>query len=78
VAEAEAAAAAEAEEELTGPDVIDVAEVDETETAAPENDSAENEVDDVSDEPAAEVVDMDDEDEDDTATADAETGEKGE
>jgi large subunit ribosomal protein L22 len=78
VAEAEAAAAAEAEEEVTVPDVIDVVEVDETETAAPENDTAENEVDDVSDEPAAEVVDMDDEDEDDTATADAETGEKGE
>ena len=75
---AEAAAAAEAEEEVTVPDVIDVVEVDETETAAPENDTAENEVDDGSDEPAAEVVDMDDEDEDDTATADAETGEKGE
>jgi len=80
VAEAEAAAAAEAEaeEEATLPDVIDVVEVDETENAAPGDDSAENEVDDVSDEPAAVVVDMDGEDEDDTAAADAETGEKGE
>jgi large subunit ribosomal protein L22 len=84
VAEAEAAAAAAAEEETTDPsviDVVDVVEVDETEAALPEgddteNDDTENEVDDVSDEGAAEVVDMDDED--DTATADAEAEEKGE
>jgi large subunit ribosomal protein L22 len=80
VAEAEAAAAAEAEEELTtgvvdGPE-LDVAEVDETDAEAPESDRAENEVDDVSDEGPAEVVDMDDED--DTAPAPAEAEEKGE
>jgi large subunit ribosomal protein L22 len=79
VAEAEAAAAAEAEEEALDPNVIDVpeldaAEVDEAE--APEDDSTENEVDDVSDEGAADVVDMDDEDE--TVEADADADEKGE
>jgi len=77
VAEAEAAAAAEAEEEVTtDPSVIDVVEVDEAEAALPEGDTAENEVDDVTDETAAEVVDMDDED--DTAAADADAEEKGE
>jgi large subunit ribosomal protein L22 len=79
VAEAEAAAAAEAEEEVIDPDVIDVAEVDATEAALPEgdtDDTAEDEVDDVSDEGPAEVVDMDDED--DTAAADADADEKGE
>jgi large subunit ribosomal protein L22 len=78
VAEAEAAAAAEAEP--IDPNVIDVAEVDETEAALPEGDTAENdtenEVDDISDEGPAEVVDMDDED--DTAAADADAEEKGE
>ncbi len=86
VAEAEAAAAAEAEEETVDPDVIDVpeleaAEVDEIEAGEPDDDSAEvdgaeYEVDDVSDEGAAEVVDMDDEDE--TVEADADADEKGE
>jgi len=81
VAEAEAAAAAEAEEETTDPSVIEGVEVDENEAALPEGDATEiddteNEVDDVSDEGAAEVVDMDDED--DTATADAEAEQKGE
>jgi large subunit ribosomal protein L22 len=72
VAEAAAAAAVEADEEvITDPNVIDVPELD---TA--ENEVTENEVDDASDESAAEVVDMDDED--DTATADADAGEKGE
>jgi large subunit ribosomal protein L22 len=80
VAEAEAAAA-EAEEEAIDPDVIDepeleVAEVDETPAGELEDDGAENEVDDVSDEGAAEVVDMDDEDE--TVEADADADEKGE
>jgi large subunit ribosomal protein L22 len=78
-AEAAAAAAAEAEEETSDPSVLDAVEVDETEAALPvgegdENDAVENEVDDVSDESPAEVVDMDDED--DTTSADAE--EKGE
>jgi large subunit ribosomal protein L22 len=78
-AEAAAAAAAEAEEETADPSVIDVVEVDETEAALPVgdadgNDSPENEVDDVSDEGPAEVVDMDDAD--DATSADAE--EKGE
>jgi large subunit ribosomal protein L22 len=80
VAEAEAAAAAEAEEELTTGVIdvpeLEVGEVDETAAEAPENDAAENEVDDVSDEGPAEVVDMDEED--DTATAQAEAEEKGE
>jgi large subunit ribosomal protein L22 len=85
VAEAEAAAAAEAEaeaeEESLTTDVIDVpelevAEVDETDAEAPDGGAAENEVDDVSDEGPAEVVDMDDED--DTATAQADAEEKGE
>jgi large subunit ribosomal protein L22 len=81
VAEAEAAAAAEAEEEATDPNVIDVpeldvAEVDEIGTEAADNGTAENEVDDVSDEGPAEVVDMDDEDE--TVEADADAEEKGE
>jgi large subunit ribosomal protein L22 len=84
VAEAEAAAAAEAEaeaEEEPTTGVIDVpelevGEVDETDAETPENDAAENEVDDVSDEGPAEVVDMDEED--DTATAQAEAEEKGE
>jgi large subunit ribosomal protein L22 len=80
VAEAEAAAA-EAEEEAIDPEVIDgpeldVAEVDEIEAGDAEDDGAENEVDDVSDEGAAEVVDMDDEDE--TVEADADADEKGE
>jgi large subunit ribosomal protein L22 len=78
VAEAEAAAAAEAEEEQTtgALDVpeLEAAEVDETVAEAPESEGAENEVDDVSDEGPAEVVDMDDED--DATSADAE--EKGE
>jgi large subunit ribosomal protein L22 len=87
VAEAEAAAAAEAEEESIGTDLVDgaeavadvpeldLAEVDETGT-----DDAEDEVDDVSDEGPAEVVDMDEDAdaEDDTATAQAEAEEKGE
>jgi large subunit ribosomal protein L22 len=77
VAEAEAAAAAEAEEETTtDPSVVDGVEIDETEAALPEGDAVENEVDDVSDEGPAEVVDMDDED--DTAAADADAEEKGE
>jgi large subunit ribosomal protein L22 len=88
VAEAEAAAAAEAEEESIGTDLVEGAEAvadvpeldlaggDETGAEAPESDSAENEVDDVSDEGPAEVVDMDDED--DTATAQADAEEKGE
>jgi large subunit ribosomal protein L22 len=83
VAEAEAAAAAEAEaeEEATDPNVIDVpeldvAEVDEVGTEVADNDTVENEVDDVSDEGPAEVVDMDDEDE--TVEADADAEEKGE
>jgi large subunit ribosomal protein L22 len=81
VAEAEAAAAAEAEEEAIDPSVIDATEVDETEAALPEgdasgSDTAENEVDGVSDEGPAEVVDMDDADE--TAAADADAEEKGE
>jgi large subunit ribosomal protein L22 len=84
VAEAEAAAAAEAEEESTAgvidaPELdapeLEVGEVDETDAEA-QNDAVENEVDDVSDEGPAEVVDMDEED--DTATAQAETEEKGE
>jgi large subunit ribosomal protein L22 len=83
VAEAEAAAAAEAEESTAGvidAPVIDapeleVGEVDEAEAGAG-NDTVENEVDDVSDEGPAEVVDMDEED--DTATAQAEAEEKGE
>jgi large subunit ribosomal protein L22 len=79
VAEAEASAAAVAEEEQTT-GVIDVpeleaAEIDETEAEVPEGDIAENEVDDVSDEGPAEVVDMEDED---TAAAQAEAEEKGE
>jgi large subunit ribosomal protein L22 len=81
VAEAEAAAAAEAEDEATDPSVIDVVEVDETEAALPvgEGDTAEYEVDDVTDEGSAEVVDMDDADDaDDTAAADADAEEKGE
>jgi large subunit ribosomal protein L22 len=79
-AEAAAAAAAEAEaEEEPTTGVIDapeleVGEVDETDAEGLEGDIAENEVDDVSDEGAAEVVDMDADD--DTASADAE--EKGE
>jgi large subunit ribosomal protein L22 len=83
-AEAAAAAAAEAEEEDTGSDVVDATELDvpelevgevaETDAATSEHDVAENEVDDVSDEGPAEVVDMDEED--DTTSADAE--EKGE
>jgi large subunit ribosomal protein L22 len=84
VAEAEAAAAAEAEEESTSgviaaPELetpeLEVGEVDATGADTAENDE-ENEVDDVSDEGPAEVVDMDEED--DTATAQAETEEKGE
>jgi large subunit ribosomal protein L22 len=84
VAEAEAAAAAEAEEESTAgvidaPELetpeLEVGEVDTTDAGTAEND-AENEVDDVSDEGPAEVVDMDEED--DTATAQAETEKKGE
>jgi large subunit ribosomal protein L22 len=67
---AEAAAAAEADEEV----ITDVSDVPELETA--EHEVTENEVDDVSDEGAAEVVDMDDDD--DTAAADADAGEKGE
>ena len=55
---------------------VEVGEVDETGVEAPEGDQAENEVDDVSDEGPAEVVDMDDED--DTASAQAEAEEKGE
>ena len=51
-------------------------EVDAIEAGEPEDDGAENEVDDVSDESAAEVVDMDDEDE--TVEADADADEKGE
>jgi large subunit ribosomal protein L22 len=78
-AAAEAAAAAEAEEEPTAgvSDVpeLEVAEVDETNAEVPEGDIAENEVDDISDEGPAEVVDMDD---DDTASAQAEAEEKGE
>jgi large subunit ribosomal protein L22 len=70
VAEAAAAVAAEADEEVIT-DVIDVPELE-----AAENEVTENEVDDVSDEGAAEVVDMDDDD--DTAAADADAGEKGE
>jgi large subunit ribosomal protein L22 len=78
---AEAAAAAEAEEEAITSDVTDAPELEaadvvETGAEAPESDGAENEVDDVSDESPAEVVDMDDED--DTATAQAEAEEKGE
>jgi large subunit ribosomal protein L22 len=85
---AESAAAAEAEEESIGTDLIDGAEavadvpeldlveVDETGTEAPGSEIAENEVDDVTDEGPAEVVDMDDED--DTAAAPAEAEEKGE
>ncbi len=91
VAEAEAAAAAEAEEEAIDSHVIDApeleaAEVDDVEVDDVENevseddgaedDGAENEVDDVRDEGAAEVVDMDDEDE--TVEADADADEKGE
>jgi large subunit ribosomal protein L22 len=76
-AEAAAAAAAEAEDETPDPSVIDVVEVDETEAELPVGDGVENEVDDVSDEGPAEVVDMDDADDaDDTTSADAE--EKGE
>jgi large subunit ribosomal protein L22 len=87
-AEAEAAAAAEAEEESIGTDLLDgaeavadvpeldLAEVDEADAEAPEIESEENEVDDVSDEGPAEVVDMDEED--DTATAPADAEEKGE
>jgi large subunit ribosomal protein L22 len=84
VAEAEAAAAAEAEEESTSgviaaPELetpeLEVGEVDATGADTAENDE-ENEVDDVSDEGPAEVVDMDEED--DTATAQAEAEEKGE
>jgi large subunit ribosomal protein L22 len=84
VAEAEAAAAAEAEEEAIDPSVIDVTEVDENETETPEldvaeSDSASSEVDDESDEGAAEVVDMDEADvADDTASAQVDTEEKGE
>jgi large subunit ribosomal protein L22 len=83
-AEAAAAAAAEAEEEITEADVVDatevevpeleVGDVDETDAETSEHDGAENEVDDVSDEGPAEVVDMDEED--DATSADAE--EKGE
>jgi large subunit ribosomal protein L22 len=83
-AEAAAAAAAEAEEEVTEADVVDateldvpeleVGDVDETDAETSEHDAAENEVDDVSDEGPAEVVDMDEED--DATSADAE--EKGE
>jgi large subunit ribosomal protein L22 len=88
VAEAEAAAAAEAEEESIGTDLLDgaeavadvpeldLAEVDEVDAEAPEIESEENEVDDISDEGPAEVVDMDEED--DTATAQADAEEKGE
>ncbi len=82
VAEAAAAAAVEADEEvITDPDAIDVPELDVAENDAADNETSENEVtenevDDVSDEGAAEVVDMDDED--DTAAADADAGEKGE
>jgi hypothetical protein len=85
VAEAEAAAAAEAEEESTAgvidtPNLdtpeLEVGEVDETGTEITEDDAAENEVDDVSDEGPAEVVDMDEDD--DTDSADAGAGEKGE
>jgi large subunit ribosomal protein L22 len=80
-AEAEAAAAAEGEEEAIDPSVVDVAEVDEPEVAeaeleTPENDSDANEVDDVTDEGPADVVDVDNED--DTAAADADAEEKGE
>jgi large subunit ribosomal protein L22 len=85
-AEAAAAGAAEAEEEGTGTDVVDapeldvpeleVGEVDETDADISEHGAAVNEVDDVSDEGPAEVVDMDDEDDTAAATADAE--EKGE
>jgi large subunit ribosomal protein L22 len=87
VAEAEAAAAEEAEEESIGTDLIDgaeavadvpeldLAEVDETDAETPENDDVESEVDDFSDEGPAEVVDMDEED--DTASAQAEAEEKG-
>ena len=90
VAEAEAAAAAEAEadEESIGTDLIDGAEavadvpeldlveIDETGAETPGSDEAENEVDDVSDEGPADVVDVDEED--DTATAQADAEEKGE
>jgi len=90
VAEAEAAAAAEAEadEESIGTDLIDGAEavadvpeldlveIDETGAETPGSDEAENEVDDVSDEGPAQVVDMDEED--DTAPAQADAEEKGE
>ena len=93
VAEAEAAAAAEAEvdEESIGTDLIDGAEavadvpeldlveIDETGAETPGSDEAENEVDDVSDEGPADVVDVVDVDEeDDTATAQADAEEKGE
>jgi large subunit ribosomal protein L22 len=79
VAEAEAAAAAE--DEAIDPSVIDVTEVDEpdvveAELDTPENDSDANEVDDVTDEGPAEVVDVDNED--DTVAADADAEEKGE
>jgi large subunit ribosomal protein L22 len=81
VAEAEAAAAAEAEDEAIDPSVNDVTEVDEpdvveAELDTPENDSDANEVDDVTDEGPAEVVDVDTED--DTVAADADAEEKGE
>jgi large subunit ribosomal protein L22 len=78
--QAEAEAAAEAENETVDPSVIDAVEVDETEAALPqgdtENETTENEVDDITDEGPAEVVDMDDAD--DTAAADADAEEKGE
>ncbi len=77
--QAEAAAAAEAEEETVEADVVDVPELDAAGVDVPElveDDSAENEVDGVSDEGAADVVDMDDEDE--TVEADADADEKGE
>jgi large subunit ribosomal protein L22 len=85
-AEADASAAAEAEEERIGTDVdeapeldapeLDAADVDATDAGAPDSDTAAHEVDDVSDEGPAEIVDMDDED--DTATAQADAEEKGE
>jgi large subunit ribosomal protein L22 len=73
-AEAEAAAAAEAAETAFDVPELEAPEVDETETL--EHESATNEVDDVTDEGAAEVIDMDDEDE--TVEAHADTEEKGE
>jgi hypothetical protein len=79
-AEAAAAAEAETDEELPTTGVDTAAEV-EGELTTPELEAAgdethENEVDDVTDESPAEVVDMDDEDE--TVAADADAEEKGE